>query len=212
MELHMTERTWVGNGARCLLRGECSVPARGEQEPSTRRVAIQRRAFGIGLLSLLPFLAIACAKGLDEPSRVSSVGDKGVAAGTETHQSAPSPRRRGKQSKGEKLVHLEASLGGTGSVLGKVEYKVKGQQGSTSRGFEVELEQGKPGDVYTVALDGIALGQITIGADGEGDLEFSDDGEPFPENFPEPRAGSVLNIGDLVEAKLEDLLAESKKP
>jgi len=67
MELHMTERTWVGNGARCLLRGECSVPARGEQEPSTRRVAIQRRAFGIGLLSLLPFLAIACAKGLDEP-------------------------------------------------------------------------------------------------------------------------------------------------
>ena len=50
---------------------------------------------------------------------------------------------------------------------------------------------------------------MMIDPDGEGELELLDDGtSTFPEGFVEPKAGSIVKVGERFEMELVDKLAE----
>lgn len=114
----------------------------------------------------------------------------------------------------ERLIDLEARFGDPTSIDGSIKYDAKRMNNVVERELEVELENGKRGDIYVVTLDGVSLGEVTIDADGEGKLDLSDDGNdaPFPADFVEPKVGSVVKVGDLFEGPMTEKVAAPKKP
>ena len=106
----------------------------------------------------------------------------------------------------ERLVDLVVEFGTPSSVEGQANYELKRRNDKIKREFELELEKGKPGSVYEVTLDGVRIGEVTIDAEGEGKLGVSDEGSEsrFPENFVEPKVGSVIKVGDIFEGPLQE--------
>ncbi len=66
--------------------------------------------------------------------------------------------------------------------------------------FELEVKHGEPGAVLDVYVEGILVGQITLGPSGKGKLEFEDpiddDEAPFPADFPVLYDGATVVVGD----------------
>lgn len=115
------------------------------------------------------------------------------------------PRER-KRPKAEMLVNVVAKLGdpdGPGPG-GDAEFQVRRRDGVVKKLFDIELARAKPGEVYKVEIDGVAVGEFTIEEDGQGELEFSNEAdEQFPSNFPDLKPGSTIRVGDRFEAKFE---------
>lgn len=87
-----------------------------------------------------------------------------------------------------------------GAMTGQAEFELA-EDGDVEMEFEVEVEDATPG-TYEVAIDGVFIGELIVGEDGEGELEYStnpdDDGELLlPSNFPTVQAGSVVSITGL---------------
>jgi hypothetical protein len=125
-----------------------------------------------------------------------------LAASGDTAEAAPANKR----PKAQILLNVVAKLGdaeGPGPG-GEAEFKVKQRDGVVKKLFDLELARAKPGEVYKVEIDGVAVGEITIEEDGEGELEFSSEAdEVFPTDFPDLKVGSTVKVGDRFEAKFE---------
>jgi hypothetical protein len=112
-----------------------------------------------------------------------------------------------------RLVDLVAEFGKADAMHGEANYELKQRDDVLKREFELELENGKPGSAYPVAIDGIQIGEIKIDAAGEGKFSLSDAGTEarFPDNFVEPKVGSVLKVGDIYEGPLQEKPPRSKR-
>jgi hypothetical protein len=106
----------------------------------------------------------------------------------------------------QKLVDLVAEFGRPNSVHGTANYELKRKSDVIKREFELELENGKPGSVHEVTIDGVRIGEVTVDATGEGKMGVSDAGTDsrFPEDFVAPKVGSVIKIGNIFEGPLQE--------
>lgn len=122
-----------------------------------------------------------------------------------------------KQTKSERLSWVGVRFGQLPAMVGESNYKIKQREGKPFKSFEVQLERGKPGESLPITLDGVEVGQITLNEDGEGELEYSDEigakkpHPPLPPNFPVPKHGSVLKIGNAYEVVLQEITDPQKK-
>ena len=108
------------------------------------------------------------------------------------------------------LTELEAHGEGPGPLAGEVDYDVERLGDEVSRRFAVSVEHGPIATVHPVTLDGVRVGDLVLDEEGEGRLEYSTKRPwPFPASFPEPRPGSVVQVGDLFRYELRDALAGS---
>lgn len=105
------------------------------------------------------------------------------------------------------LVLLEGFSGDPEALWGEVTYKVKRDgRGALLKSFEVELQNATPGEKHALTLDGFEVAVLVIDRKGESELElFQNDEEFLPEGFPEPAAGSVIRVGELMELRLDAL-------
>jgi hypothetical protein len=112
-----------------------------------------------------------------------------------------------------KLVDLVAEFGAPNSIRGQANYEFKRKNDMLKREFELELENGKPGSTYPVAIDGVQLGEVKIDAQGEGKFALSDAGteSSFPADFVEPKVGSVLKVGEIFEGPFQEKPPRSKR-
>jgi len=90
-------------------------------------------------------------------------------------------------------IILTTTLGGSGAPHGEAEYR---ESGIRMR-LKVEMEDATPGSVHQVSVNGIVIGDLTIGSLGEGELEF--DTEVEPDHLPWPAAlSSGLDAGAVI--------------
>jgi hypothetical protein len=101
-------------------------------------------------------------------------------------------------------LRLESRLTGTraaGQMSGKV--KFENELDKARRKFSVELERGKPGDMFDVMISGVVVGTVLIDGLGIGEIDYDDTAGPgdsdqrFPRNFPELDGGEVVQVGPL---------------
>jgi hypothetical protein len=109
------------------------------------------------------------------------------------------------QAQNETLLHLEARSSAAGAPHARASYRVKRVGGELIKEFEVEVTGAQPGVAHAVTLDGHQIGRMVTDLDGEAELELGLDGQHFPAGFDEPQAGSVLQVGEAMELRLEML-------
>jgi len=86
-----------------------------------------------------------------------------------------------------------------GDISGKAKFEDKGDRAK----FSVEIEGLVPGDSFDVMVGGVVVGIIDVDAFGRGNLDFdttagpNDVDLPFPANFPEVGAGTLIQVGQL---------------
>jgi hypothetical protein len=115
------------------------------------------------------------------------------------------------------LLHLESATDDVASVEVEIDYKVERRNNVPRRQLKVDLENGAPGKVYQVTIDGQALGQFTVDPSGEGEFELGDgpNHTHFPESFKHPKPGSAVEVGDAFKGTFqmkEDEPKEDKDP
>jgi hypothetical protein len=88
-----------------------------------------------------------------------------------------------------------------GDISGAAKYRAR--DNGRAR-FQLEVEGFRPGTTLDVVVDGVTVGRVTIDNLGVGELDFDTniesgdtEGEPFPGNFPNLRAGSRVKVGQL---------------
>jgi len=88
-----------------------------------------------------------------------------------------------------------------GDISGNAKYR---ERDNGRARFQLEVEGFRPGTTLDVTVDGVNVGTVTIDNLGIGELDFDTniepgdtEGEPFPGNFPTPRAGSKVRVGQL---------------
>jgi len=106
----------------------------------------------------------------------------------------------------ERLMRLEGRFGEAGSVIGSASFKLDRSDGIYYKKFEVELLNGDMGERYPVLLDGVEVGALRVDSEGEGELEIEEDEfVKFPEDFPDPKVGSIVKVGHLFETELSKI-------
>lgn len=110
----------------------------------------------------------------------------------------------------DSIRKLEGHLSGSGVEFSDVEYKerLNGDE-VVRREFEVSLHNAVSDTTYSVYVDEILVGQITVDALSNGFLEFEShahepDEQPFPDNFPNVVSGSTVRIGQILSGNLTD--------
>jgi hypothetical protein len=107
-----------------------------------------------------------------------------------------------------KLTDLEAVIAGPGELAGKVGFEVERLGDVVSREFQVKLENAPVKSVHPIWIDGVPVGELVIDVEGQGKLKYSSKKPPaFPDGFPEPRPGALVQIGELFRGSLADTLA-----
>jgi len=100
-------------------------------------------------------------------------------------------------------LRLEGRFGDPGTLWGVASYEVAREGGVLVKELEVEVENAPPGVRHAVTIDGRDVDEMITNLDGEGELELVDDGQSsFPEGFVEPRVGSIVRIGELMQLEL----------
>jgi hypothetical protein len=101
------------------------------------------------------------------------------------------------------VQHLEGWFGERDGLRGEASYKEKRASGGLEKELKIEVEHAKAGAKHAVTLDGFTLGQIITDLDGEAEFELTGDAENFlPAGCPEPKAGAVIQVGDLMTLQL----------
>ena len=106
---------------------------------------------------------------------------------------------------------LQADIAGQGSLTGKVSYKVERFGDAVTTEFQVKVSGAGSRAIHPVRIDGAHVGDLTVETGGKAKLEYttpSDD--PIPTGFKAPRAGSVVEIGQLWKGELRDNLVASE--
>jgi hypothetical protein len=135
---------------------------------------------------ILPLALLA--SGCDQNGSASTTANSGGTGGTSGATAANGER-----------IHLEARFSQPSGPFGRAAWKVRPRNGSVAKKFQLEIGRAEPGAVLAVTVDGARIGDLRIDLDGEGELEF--DGG-FPATLAEPRAGSIVRVGDLIEITL----------
>ncbi|GMU34385.1 MAG: hypothetical protein HS101_03260 [Planctomycetia bacterium] len=97
---------------------------------------------------------------------------------------------------GNNSLRINAELTGSTAAHGDAEYRKDGSR----RRLSVELEDAAVGTLHDVSVGGIFIGQLTIGALGQGELEFDTHIEPghlpWPNSLPtELEVGTSVQVG-----------------
>jgi hypothetical protein len=148
-------------------------------------------------------VAGACSESTDTPAAGDSTAGPGAGPGASPGAGPGAATTTAGPPRAERLVHLEALYGSHDAAFGESSFKVVQLAGEVTKELEVELEGGKPGSVIPVSVDGQPVGQMIVDLDGEADLELIEDGDTyFPEGFTDPKAGSIVKVGDLFDVEL----------
>lgn len=107
---------------------------------------------------------------------------------------------------------LRSDLTGASVMDGDVRYSERFKRGRLLRKFKVEVEDGNPGDVFEIRVNGLLLDTITLSNAAETKYElrtpaFIDDpgdGDPMPDDFPTLLPGDVVTVGPLTAILEED--------
>lgn len=141
-----------------------------------------------------PFLGVATLA-LCAPSCAPEGQDTVLAGGPGSAVTAGA----GEQREGT-IFHLEGHHGDPAALWVEASYKIRREQGRISKTLEIDLEHAPPAVAHTLTLDGFALGRLLTSAKGKAEFELAEVGENyFPDGFEEPKAGSLLRIGELAE-------------
>ena len=102
-------------------------------------------------------------------------------------------------------LRLESRIRGprqaAGPMTGKVTFRHR--LDDVRRQFSVEIERGRPGEMFDVMISGVVVGTILIDRTGVGEMDYDDSADPddndlpFPRNFPELDGGEVVQVGPL---------------
>lgn len=97
---------------------------------------------------------------------------------------------------GNARIEMRAVLRGPGAEHGDAKYRERG----TRMRLNVELEDAIPGSAHGIFVDGVMIGELTIGALGEGEVEFDTKIEPGHVPWPTELsnrlgAGVVIKVG-----------------
>ena len=102
-------------------------------------------------------------------------------------------------------LRLESRIRGprqaAGPVTGKVSFR--NRLDDVRRQFSVEVERGRPGEMFDVMISGVVVGTVIVNQFGTGELDYDDTADaddndlPFPRNFPELDGGEVVQVGPL---------------
>ena len=115
----------------------------------------------------------------------------------------------------ETLLRLDGASGSPEALWGDASYKIKRKGGKRIRKLEIDVGNAAPGVAHVVTLDGLELGELLTNRKGGGEFKLSEeDNQLFPAGFQEPRAGSLLRVGELMELHLDVLekLADLEAP
>jgi hypothetical protein len=88
---------------------------------------------------------------------------------------------------------------------GNVKYLERFKKGRLMRRFKVQVEDGEPGELLEVFVNGVFVGEIVINDLDDGELELrtaafidgTDDGQPMPDSFPSLIPGDFVEVGPL---------------
>ncbi|HET6202841.1 MAG TPA: hypothetical protein VFI25_08575 [Planctomycetota bacterium] len=106
----------------------------------------------------------------------------------------------------EKVFHLEGRFGSRGSLAGEAVYKVEREKGALTKELKVDVHGATPGASHTLTVDGFELARMVVDPKGKAKFKLIEDRKSFfPEGFPEPKPGSVVRVGELLELRLEPL-------
>src|SRR5262245_38151919 len=116
----------------------------------------------------------------------------------------PSPASQ--PSAQQKILHIEGRSGTPDGLWGEATYKVERVKGVVTKKLEVNVRKAKPGVTHPLTVDGFELARLVTNPKGEAEFEFVEDGKNlFPEGFPEPRAGTVIRVGELMTFDMKTL-------
>ena len=100
---------------------------------------------------------------------------------------------------------VKTRLSGTSLMSGSAKYRERTKKGTIEQRFSVQVEDGVPGAILNVDINGQMLGIIVLDDLGFGELQFRSavfiddpgDGEPIPTGFPKVLAGDLITVGDM---------------
>jgi large repetitive protein len=136
-------------------------------------------------------------------------GDK-IAIGANLNGTLTLPGEKGDEGgKGDEgELSLAGKLTGTTSATGSAVFDTVTELGQTLSVFQVKVKGATAGAMLNVALNGTAVGVITVDASGNGSLTFSSNPMgagvlPFPANFPaNVSAGAAISVGTILNGTL----------
>ena len=102
----------------------------------------------------------------------------------------------------ENETELVALMSGTSDEKVEVEFETESESGQTEMEFSVELRGFAANVNLDVTVGGVVVGQVTTDANGDAEMEFSNESEPdavpFPSNFPQVAIGTEVQVGTLI--------------
>lgn len=107
---------------------------------------------------------------------------------------------------GNTEVRLIARMGANDQFQAKGVYRERFRNGGLVQRFNVEIEDGVPGQTYEITVNGMVFGTITANDLGTAELEFGtftpddnpgDEHPPIPQDFPQLQAGDTITVGNL---------------
>jgi hypothetical protein len=105
---------------------------------------------------------------------------------------------------------FQGGLNGLTAARGGARFEVALEDGGfLENKFRVHVRDAVPGSIHDISVDGIRVGEITIGGNGRAKIDFSNRMHDIrdlslPDNFPEIRTGSTVQVGSLLSGTLND--------
>jgi hypothetical protein len=98
---------------------------------------------------------------------------------------------------------VRANLSGGTLASGKATYRDRVRGSTIEQRFQVNVEDGTPGDLVEIQINGSLFGTVVLNDLGAGEfsyrtVQFIDDpgdGDPIPTDFPRIEAGDVITVG-----------------
>lgn len=98
---------------------------------------------------------------------------------------------------------VRANLSGGTLASGKATYRDRVRGATIEQRFQVNVEDGTPGEMVEIHINGALFGSVVLNDLGAGEfsyrtVEFIDDpgdGDPIPTDFPRIEAGDVITVG-----------------
>ena len=146
------------------------------------------------------FLAVTC---MALPVISSAACSQGQEPDSKKSNTVPAAAVKPEAEKEGTLLELGCKSGSPTALRAEVSYTVKRKAGVVTKEFELEVDDATPGTTHTVTLDGAAIGKMVTDAKGDAKLNLLENKtQKLPEGFPEPKAGSVIRIGEIMDLHL----------